>query len=264
MKAPVFQTDWSDEVKALYRHDMQEIWDKSIAPQIWNQYHNQLDLYLQFADKPNLDVLDVGCAQGTLALMLAERGHRVTAVDIRREFLRYAQSRYTQGAIEFVQANILEGGVTGQYDLVFANQLVEHLVYPEHLLEAIQKRLKPGGRVVMTTPNADYFKSTLPTFHEIGDRSQLEHLQHSADGDGHFYAYRADELTQVFRETGYQNVRYEYFETPIISGHVKVRYLHRMLPSALLSVAERIAVRPQFLARKLGHQLLVTGVKAPN
>ena len=77
-----------------------------------------------------LEILDVGCAQGTLALLLAERGHRVTAVDLRADFLQYAQSRHTHGDVRFLQANALEEDIPGQYDLVFANQLIEHLVYP--------------------------------------------------------------------------------------------------------------------------------------
>ena len=27
MKPPVFDENWSDEIKALYRHDVQEMWD---------------------------------------------------------------------------------------------------------------------------------------------------------------------------------------------------------------------------------------------
>src|SRR5207342_664659 len=102
MIPPVYNPAWPDDVKALYRHDMQEIWDRRLTPQIWNQYHNQLDYYLGIAGDEPLSVLDVGCAQGTLALLLAERGHHVTAVDIRPQFLDYAKSRHTHGDIRFL------------------------------------------------------------------------------------------------------------------------------------------------------------------
>ena len=54
MKPPVFNANWSGETKALYHHDIQEIWDASINKHIWNQYHNQLQLYLEFAGVPKL------------------------------------------------------------------------------------------------------------------------------------------------------------------------------------------------------------------
>lgn len=261
MKAPHPSPAWSPETMALYRHDMQEMWDRSIAPHIWNQYHNQLDVYLALAGTRPLDILDVGCAQGTLALLLAERGHRVTAADLRPEFLDYAQSRHTHGDVHFLQANALDDALPGQYDLVFANQLVEHVVYPERLVARLMAVLRPGGRLVMATPNGHYLRNDLPAFRDIGDPAQWEHRQHTADGDGHFFAYRADELLDVFRSAGLEEVRAMFFESPWISGHMRVRHVHRWMPVAALRALDRITLAVPKLGRRLAHQLLVTGVK---
>ncbi len=260
MKRPVFDPSWSDEVKALYAHDMREMWDRSIARHVWNQYHNQIALYTHFAKGEKLRILDVGCAQGTLALLLAERGHDVVAVDLREDFLTYAKTRYERGQIDFIRADVLNDEIDGTFDLVFANQIVEHLVYPGRLICALKRRLRDGGRLVMTTPNADYFRSRLPTFSELGNVADFEHLQNSADGDGHFYAYTAEELVKEFAASGFQDVSHQFFETPLISGHVKLRYLHHWLPSSLLSGGERMIERFPSVCRKLGHQLLVTAV----
>lgn len=262
MKAPVFDPAWDAEMRALYRHDLQEIWDRSLAPHVWNQYHNQLAIYLAFARDgiAPLDVLDVGCAQGTLALLLAERGHRVTAMDIRQPFLDYARSRHTHGNIRFVCGNVLEAPAEGRYDLIFANQIVEHLVYPDRLLAALKARAKPGARIVMSTPNHAYFVNTLPSYSELGDPAQWEHRQHSADADGHFYAYRAEELTRIFERAGLESVQSRVFETPFISGHFKMRYAHGWMPVAVLKALDRLALALPGIGRRLAHQLLVTGV----
>ena len=183
MKAPVFDPNWSEELLALYKHDMQEIWDNSIAIHIWNQYHNQLDLYISLARlKVPMDVLDVGCAQGTLALKLAEAGHHVVAVDIRQSFLDYAASRYEYGNISFICGNVLELELDRSFDLIFANQLVEHLVYPLDMVKRLKKLLKPGGRLVTTTPNGQYIINKLPCFSELGDPAQWSNKQFTADG----------------------------------------------------------------------------------
>jgi 2-polyprenyl-6-hydroxyphenyl methylase/3-demethylubiquinone-9 3-methyltransferase len=245
---------------ALYRHDLQEVWDRSIAPHIWNQYHNQLDIYLALAGSTPLDILDVGCAQGTLALLLAEHGHRVTAVDLRQEFLDYARSRHTHGDVRFLRANALEEAIPGRYDLVFANQIIEHVVYPERLTARLAGVLRPGGRLVMATPNGDYLRNRLPAFREIGDPRQWEHRQHTADADGHFFAYVADELLDVFRSAGLREVRAMFFESPWISGHMRVRHVHRWMPAAVLRALDRLSLAMPGLGRRLAHQLLVTGV----
>lgn len=261
MKPPVFDPAWPDEVRALYRHDMEQLWDRSIAPHMWNQYANQLDVYGAFAGPEPLDILDVGCAQATLALQLAERGHRVTAVDLRPHFLDYARSRHTRGDVTFLRADVLHDELPGEYDLVFANQIIEHLVHPHELVQRLRSRLRVGGRLVVTTPNAHYAMNSLPTFAALGDATKWEHLQNTADADGHFYAYTGSELAGVFAECGMAEVQTRYFETPWISGHMKVRHVHRIAPTPVLRLLDAATLRIPGLRRKLAHQLLVTGTR---
>lgn len=262
MKAPVFDPSWPEEVIALYRHDVQEIWDDTIAIHIWNQYHNQLEEYKAFAPSDKaLDILDTGCAQATLALQLAEAGHRVTAIDLRQDFLDYAASRYEHGEIEFVQGNVLELKLDRKFDLVFANQIVEHLVYPMKMLEVLKRHLKPGGRLLATTPNWHYLMSSLPSFTELGDPEQWEHRQFFADGDGHFFAYEGKQLHQMFVRAGMVKVVTKYFESPWISGHMKLRYLHSMLPVGILRGLDRWLLSLPVLGKRFSHQLLVTGIQ---
>ena len=259
MKHPVYDPEWSPEQKAVYEHDMQEIWDPNLARQIWNLYHNQLDIYIKLAGDPPQDILDVGCAQGTLALKLAEKGHRVTAVDIRQSFLDYAVSRYTHGDIEFICGNAFEVEIDKKYDVVFANQIMEHLVYPVEFASNLKKLLKPGGLLVMTTPNGQYVKNGLPTFTELGDPKKWEHKQFTADGDEHFFAYTISELDEVVKSAGLRDVQTTWFESPWMSGHMKFRYLHKILPTFVLRVLDRICVKLPIVGKKITHQLQVTG-----
>jgi len=259
MKRPIFDPAWPEDIKALYKHDVREIWDLTIAKHIWNQYHNQLEIYMALAEGFGpLTILDVGCAQGTLALLLAEQGHEVWAVDIRQQFLDYAASRYERGTIHFKCGNALELDLGKSFDLIFANQIVEHLLNPFGFISRLSQWLKPGGRLVVTTPNAEYVKNGLPSFAELGDTRNLESRQFSADGDGHFFAYRADELKGIFEESGLTDVAVRFFETPFISGHMKIRYLHRLIPSRVFGVLDR-AVLSFSSSKRIAHQLMVSG-----
>jgi 2-polyprenyl-3-methyl-5-hydroxy-6-metoxy-1,4-benzoquinol methylase len=262
MKRPVFDPTWPADLKALYQHDLQEMWDRTIAPQIWNQYHNQLDIYLALAEgREKLDVLDVGCAQGTLALLLAEQGHRVCAMDIRRQFLDYAAMRHERGDVRFVCGNALEAEPGGRFDLVFANQIIEHLVYPVDFVRRLTGWLKPGGRLVVSTPNGVYLRNGLPSFKEIGDPEQHRHLQFSADADGHFFAYRPTELIAILAQAGLPNAKLEYFETPWISGHMKLRHIHGWMSPGLLRGLDRFSLRVPFIGPHLAHQIMVVGTQ---
>lgn len=254
MKRPVFDPRWPADVVEIYRNDLREMWDPSIERQMYNQYQNQLRLYLGLADEYRAQsILDVGCAQATLALLLAERGRRVVAVDIREQFLDYAKSRYESGDIRFVASNVFETSDLGGFDMVFANQIIEHLVYPAEFLEKLSRFARPGGILVVSTPNHDYFRSSLPSYRELGDPSQFEALQYSAGGGGHFFAYTEEELREAAARAGLQIERLLYFETPWISGHFMVRLIHRWTPVTLLRLLDRAALR--IAPRTLAHQI---------
>ena len=253
MKPPQFDPAWPEEVVEIWRNDLREMWDPRIERHVFNQYHNQLDLYLGLVEQYGArSVLDVGCAQGTLALLLAERGVRVTAVDIRQSFVDYAQSRYEQGDVRFLASNIFDKPDLGTFDLVFGNQIIEHLVYPAEFLRALSAYARPGGTVVVSTPNHDYFRSTLPSFTELGDPRQHEHRQFSAGGGDHFFAYTEEELRAAAAAAGLRVRELIYFETPAISGHFLVRYLH-WLPVGVLRATDRLALR--LARRRLAHQV---------
>jgi len=262
MKKPVFNPSWSDEVKALYDHDMQEMWDASIAPHIYNMYHDELRRYQEIAGTVPLRILDVGCAQGTLALLLAEAGHQVTALDLRAPYLEYARSRYEKGSISFVEGNVLELDLEGSYDLIFANQILEHLVYPREMISGLMKLLSPGGRFVATTPSFHYLKSRLPSFTSLGDPEQYKDKQFFPDGDGHFFAYTSDELRSIAEQAGLSNVRVTTYASPWITGHMKFRYLHGIVPVSVLRLLDRVLLAIPGLRDIFGYQLMLSGQRS--
>ena len=230
MRRPVFDPSWPDDVAEIYRNDMREIWDPSIERHMFNAYHNTLDLYRGLVDRYEAhSILDVGCAQATSAILLAEAGKQVTAVDIRESFLNYAKTRYERGDIRFIASNVFDATSPGEFDLVFANQIIEHLVYP-----------------------AD-FRSSLPSYTELGDPKGHEHRQFSSGGEGHFFAYTEEELRTAAGDAGLDVVEVLYFESPWISGHFFFRFIHPLTPVAALRAADRAALR--IAPRKLAHQI---------
>jgi SAM-dependent methyltransferase len=262
VRRPIFDPEWPAGIAEIYRNDMREVWDPCIERHSFHSYQNQLALYFALADKYRAaSVLDVGCAQGTLALLLAERGKQVTAIDIRQPFLDYARSRYERGDVRFYGVNIFERPELGAFDLVFGNQIIEHLVYPADLLRTLASYAKAGGVVVVSTPNHDYFKSNLPSYKELGDPRRHEHRQFSAGGRDHFFAYSEDELRSAAQDAGLEVLEVIYFETPWISGHFLFRFLHPLVPLSALRLGDQLtlAIAP----RRLAHQLCLVARRRP-
>jgi len=95
-------------------------------------------------------VLDLGCSDGALAAELRVLGHRVTGVDVEEH------PGVTDRVDRFVAGDLDDGipdGVGGDFDVVVAADVLEHVRDPERLLDDIGARLAPGGSVVISVPN---------------------------------------------------------------------------------------------------------------
>lgn len=98
--------------------------------------------------------LDVGCGAGLLAEPLARLGATVTAIDAAAELIEAARVHAAAQGLEVdYHATTLEE-VEGQFDLITAMEVVEHVADPRAFIASIARRLAPGGLVILSTPNA--------------------------------------------------------------------------------------------------------------
>ena len=109
----------------------------------------------------------------------------------------------------------------------------------------------------MTTPNHAYFKNDLPSHNEIGNADRYSKYHCSADGDMHFFAFTAKEIKVRCEQAGFTKVKVDYYATPWITGHCKVRYLHKLLPIWFLRRLDSITQRFFWVKSRLCYQLLV-------
>jgi 2-polyprenyl-3-methyl-5-hydroxy-6-metoxy-1,4-benzoquinol methylase len=110
-------------------------------------------------------VLEVGCGEGYGAELLRQAGaHRVIAVDYARDVVTHVRGRYP--ALAVVQANAVRLPCrTSSVDVVTAMQVVEHLWEQPRFVRECARALRPGGRVLLTTPNRLTFPASTNTFH---------------------------------------------------------------------------------------------------
>jgi SAM-dependent methyltransferase len=99
-------------------------------------------------------VVDLGCGEGNFVELLREHGIHAIGVDSDPRCCEAARARgievVHQDALEY-----LEGLEPESIDGVFAAHLVEHLPYETviEMLRLAHRALKPGGVIVLTTPN---------------------------------------------------------------------------------------------------------------
>lgn len=105
------------------------------------------------------DVLDVGCSQGIATVLLARAGRRVVGVDNEPPALEFCRRRLSsekpavQRRVTLVQADGTELPYPeASFDCVLLGEVLEHQVEPERLLREARRVVRPGGRVIVTTP----------------------------------------------------------------------------------------------------------------
>ncbi|GFH37111.1 methyltransferase domain-containing protein [Streptomyces pacificus] len=96
------------------------------------------------------DVLDLGCGTGSLALLAAEQGHRVTAVDLSPRMADAARRKLAGTTAEVLTGPAERPPVGGRrFDVALARHVLWALPDPEAVLAHWVSLLRPGGRLVL-------------------------------------------------------------------------------------------------------------------
>ena len=98
--------------------------------------------------------LDVGCGAGLLAEPLARLGAQVTGIDASPEVIAVAREHAAGAGLEIDYRSGDVQQLDGQFELVTAMEVIEHVADPGAFLKALASRLAPDGLLVLSTPNA--------------------------------------------------------------------------------------------------------------
>ncbi|WP_309095739.1 class I SAM-dependent methyltransferase [Streptomyces sp.] len=96
------------------------------------------------------DVLDPGCGTGSLSLLAAEQGHRVTGVDLSTAMVRLAREKLAGRDAVFLVGDAAAPPVGEQrFDAVLVRHVLWALPDPARALRHWYGLLRPGGRLVL-------------------------------------------------------------------------------------------------------------------
>jgi SAM-dependent methyltransferase len=201
---------------AMPRQPLHEFYENpqvpaSSGPDRARRMADLLSAVLRGSDAPAL-VVDVGCGDGT-AMSLAARlnpGHHMVGLDWSAGSLRHARRL----GLTLVQAGVEPPGLplAGRTaDVVIMSELIEHLVDTDSALEEVLRVLRPGGSLLLSTPNlaAWYNRGLLalgvqPVFSEVSLRGVYGRPGSQVAGHLHLFTRRA--LVQLLAARGFDCV----------------------------------------------------------
>jgi 2-polyprenyl-6-hydroxyphenyl methylase/3-demethylubiquinone-9 3-methyltransferase len=253
MKRIYIQDSWPDIWKNSYAYDLEEIYGEitqrgyALAYEI--RRREAFDL-LTGALPKGARILDLAAAQGNFSLPLAEMGYRVVWNDMREELIDYVKMKYEHGDITYVPGNAFELGFPVPFDGIVITEIIEHVAHPDAFLRKVAQLVRPGGYIVMTTPNGAYFRSNLPKFSDCPDPGIYESVQFKPNSDGHIFLLHPEEIPVLGDQAGLALEKLVLCINPLSAGHVKTAPLLGLLPAGFVSGLETMTRRWAYPLRK--------------
>ncbi len=197
-------------------HPLQPDWSSST----YNDRFRAIEPYVR-----GRSVLDIGAVSGYLRAdwmhaQIAAVAARAVGVDVDSAGVEAVQAR----GYDIRLGDAQELGFDEQFEVVFAGELIEHLANCGAFLEAARRHIAPGGKLIVTTPNAFCFTNFV---YRLGFKARIHHE--------HTCWFCEDTLAALLVRCGYRVLQTKYLphRTPGRGRRVAATLAHSILPPRL-------------------------------
>lgn len=121
------------------------------------------DEFKAFAEKATGTVLDFGAGSGDLAMHLARRGLDVVGLELDEPRIRNALAREAASIVRLYPGDLPLPFESGSFDWIVSTEVLEHLHDPQRFIPEFARVLKPGGKMLVTTPDISSIPSSFLT-----------------------------------------------------------------------------------------------------
>lgn len=264
MRRPTPNADWPSAWKLSFHYDLMEIFEESPRSGYARAYQARSAATLRLLARvapPGSSVLDVAGGQGNFSIRLADLGYEVTWNDLRADLVEYIKQKTDAHNIRFRPGNILEQRFEQPFDVIVACEVIEHVAHPDEFLRQLASLVRPGGHILLTTPNGEYFRNRLPKFSDCPDPERYEAVQFKPDADGHIFLLHEHEVRDLAERAGLRVEAIEQFTNPLTAGALRTDRILPHLPTWPVDGLEAVTRRfPRWLRARmhLGQAVLLS------
>lgn len=225
----------------------------------WQRVKQTLDL-IDPLDLRGKVVLEIGPGEGTWTLEFLRRGAKVAIVDVRASMVEAVRRLVKMYGFDGIGLRAAVGSFpdvkppVDECDLLFAKDVIEHILDEKAMWESIGRLVRPGGYLVLSTQNSRSINYVLQAPYARFVKRQ--HVWFGWDTT-HVRFYTSSRLRDALTEQGFEDVRFAgAHHVPFVFGPLK--YLAKLGPhpdicaagadAFLLAAQERFGLRHKLLA----------------
>jgi len=146
--------------------------------------------------RPIKSLLDIGCAIGVLLDEAKELGIQTRGIDISNGAVSYAKKHHLSVSLDTTESFRKKGRHNQEFDVITALEVIEHEKYPVMMVRNIYAMLRPGGIVILTTPN----------FHTVF-RTLMGDLWVGYQHREHLWFFTPDTMKKLLQKAGFSDIR---------------------------------------------------------
>lgn len=171
-----------------------------------NIYDKKEDYYggvrtemLRYFPDQGRTMLDVGCGEGLFGKTAKEKfGAEVWGIDINERSVELAKTNLDKAFCDDVSL-MMDTLPEDYFDVIYFNDVLEHMVDPYSLLETIRRKLSKNGTVVASIPNIRYHR----VLTQLLIKKDFKYESSGVMDETHMRFFTQKSISRMFSNAGY-------------------------------------------------------------